>query len=96
MIIYLLTDRIKKVSTQLISMSTDVKTGRYLHYKGKTYEVLGVARNSEKPEEEFVVYRALYDSAEYGVNATWIRPKAMFLEDVIVKGKRVPRFKYIG
>ena len=76
-------------------MATDVKLGKYLHYKGKSYEVLGVAKNSEKPEEEYVVYRALYDSAEFGDKAMWIRPKAMFLEEVIVEGKRIPRFKYL-
>ena len=65
-------------------MAADIKPGRYLHYKGRSYEVLGVARNSEKPEEEFVVYRALYDSAEFGSGEMWIRPKTMFLGEVTV------------
>ena len=73
----------------------DLKLGKYQHYKGKFYEVIGVARNSETLEE-FVVYRALYESKEFGKNAIWVRPKKMFLENVIVDGKEIPRFKFIG
>jgi len=74
---------------------TDVKLGKYQHYKGKFYEVIGIARHSETLEE-LVVYRALYDSKEFGKNALWARPKSMFLENVNVEGKEVPRFKYVG
>ncbi|MBI1961628.1 MAG: DUF1653 domain-containing protein [Parcubacteria group bacterium] len=73
----------------------DVKFGKYIHFKGKEYEVIGTARHSETLEE-LVVYRALYDSPEFGPNALWVRPKNMFLETVIKDGKEVPRFKYIG
>jgi len=73
----------------------DLKLGKYQHYKGKFYEVIGVARNSETLEES-VVYRALYESKEFGKNALWVRPKKMFLESVIVDGKEISRFKYIG
>lgn len=73
-----------------------MKTGKYRHFKGNTYEVIGVARHSEDPSEEFVVYRALYLSKEFGINALWVRPKKMFMEKVLHEGKRVPRFKYIG
>lgn len=66
-----------------------IPPGRYRHYKGKEYEVIGCARHSET-EEEFVVYRALY-----GDHGLWIRPKAMFVEEVLVDGKRVPRFELI-
>jgi hypothetical protein len=66
-----------------------VQPGRYRHYKGQDYEVLGVARHSET-EEEYVVYRALY--GDYGL---WIRPKAMFLESVIVEGHSCPRFQFL-
>lgn len=66
-----------------------IKPGRYRHYKGNDYEVLGVARHSET-EEEFVVYRALYD--ERGL---WIRPAAMFLELVLIEGQPRPRFERI-
>jgi len=71
-----------------------LKPGKYQHYKGNFYEVIGVARHSET-DDEVVVYRALYDSKEFGKNALWIRPLKMFVEDVIVNGKKVPRFKFI-
>lgn len=73
----------------------DIKLGRYQHYKGNFYEIIGVARHSETLEE-LVVYRALYDSKEFGKNSLWVRPKKMFLETVNVEGKEVPRFKYVG
>jgi hypothetical protein len=75
--------------------SLELKLGKYQHYKGKFYEVLFVARDSET-KEEIVVYRALYDDPKYGKNALWTRPKEMFFENVIFDGKQVPRFKYIG
>ena len=67
-----------------------IKIGKYEHYKGGQYEVLGIAKHSETMEE-FVVYKALYDEGEL-----WIRPIKMFLEEVEFSGKKVPRFKYIG
>ena len=60
--------------------------GRYRHYKGHEYTVLGVARHSET-EEEMVVYRQ-----EYGDHSLWVRPLGMFLETVVVDGKTVRRF----
>lgn len=75
-------------------MQIDVQPGIYEHFKGKRYEVIGTARHSETLEE-FVVYRALYESSEYGPNALWVRPKKMFLETVERDGKTVPRFKKI-
>ncbi|MEZ4863642.1 MAG: DUF1653 domain-containing protein [Caldilineaceae bacterium] len=69
---------------------TTLPTGRYRHYKGKEYEVIGVARHSET-EEEYVVYRTLYGNFDL-----WIRPKAMFQAEVLVDGVNVPRFQYIG
>jgi hypothetical protein len=77
-------------------MVSKIKAGRYRHYKGKLYRVLGVAMHSENPKEKFVVYRAMYDSKEFGKAALWIRPERMFAEKVVVDGKRVPRFKRIG
>lgn len=53
-----------------------VRPGRYRHFKGNEYQVLGVARHSET-EEEMVVYRALY-----GEGGLWVRPAAMWLETV--------------
>lgn len=67
-----------------------VKPGRYRHYKGRDYQVLSIARHSES-EEELVVYRCLY-----GDFCLWVRPLAMFVEEVAVDGRRVPRFSYIG
>ena len=67
-----------------------VQIGRYRHYKGKEYTVIGVARHSET-EEELVVYRTEYD--DHGL---WVRPLAVFLEMVEVEGKTVPRFQYVG
>ena len=72
----------------------EIRTGRYRHFKGKEYEVLGVARDSENLGE-FVVYKALYDSEEFGEGVLWVRPLDMFLEKVVVDGKETPRFQYI-
>ena len=66
---------------------TMIQPGRYRHYKGNEYEVIGEARHSET-EEPFVVYRALY-----GERGLWIRPLAMFLGMVTVEGRSVPRFQ---
>lgn len=74
---------------------SDLKIGRYKHHKGNFYEVIGVARHSET-FEELVVYRALYDHETYGPNSLWVRPKSMFLENVTIHGKEVPRFKFVG
>ena len=67
-----------------------IKPGRYRHFKGKEYEVLGVARHSET-EEELVVYRALY--GDFGL---WVRPVSMWNETVERDGKISRRFTYIG
>lgn len=74
---------------------SELKPGKYQHYKGDSYEVIGVARHSETLEE-LVVYRALYHDETYGPNALWVRPKKMFTGSVIIKGKLMPRFKYIS
>ena len=66
-----------------------IKPGRYRHYKGGDYEVIGCARHSET-EEELVVYRALY-----GDRGLWVRPMAMFVEAVQVDGQLVPRFSLL-
>ncbi|ABQ24478.1 DUF1653 domain-containing protein [Geotalea uraniireducens] len=61
--------------------------GRYRHYKGGNYQVIGTARHSET-DEQLVVYRCLYDN-----DSLWVRPLAMFLEIVLVEGREVPRFE---
>lgn len=63
-----------------------VEPGRYRHYKGNYYEVIGTARHSET-DEAMVVYRPLY-----GEGGLWVRPEAMFLEQVEVDGVLQPRF----
>ena len=67
----------------------------YRHYKGNDYVVLAVGRNSENPDEELVVYQGLYTDEKYGKNPTWIRPEKMFLEKVVINGKKIPRFKLL-
>ena len=67
-----------------------IKPGRYRHFKGQEYEVLGVARHSET-DEELVVYRALY--GDFGL---WVRPVSMWNEAVERDGKTFRRFTYIG
>lgn len=67
----------------------NVPLGRYRHYKGNEYTVLGVARHSET-QEELVVYRP-----EYGERGLWVRPAAMFVENVTVDGRPVPRFELL-
>ncbi len=75
-------------------MQEKIRLGRYRHYKGKEYEVLGFANHSETLEE-LVVYRALYSSEEFGENALWVRPLVMFLQDVEIDGVVQPRFEFI-
>jgi hypothetical protein len=67
-----------------------LRLGRYKHYKGGEYEVIGVAKHSETLED-MVVYRALY-----GDNQIWVRPLKMFMEDVEIDGQKIPRFEYLG
>ncbi len=71
-----------------------IKIGKYKHYKGKLYQVIGIAKHSETLEE-LVVYQALYESKEFGNNAIWVRPASMFTETVLVNGKEVKRFEFI-
>ena len=56
---------------------TQIKLGKYKHYKGKFYEVIGIARHSETLQE-FVVYKALYEDKNFGKNALWVQPKTCF------------------
>jgi len=63
-----------------------IELGKYIHYKGNKYEVIGTATHSETLEE-MVVYRALY-----GDGGLWVRPAAMWNEIVELNGKRVERF----
>lgn len=70
-----------------------MKLGKYQHSKsGNFYNVIGIAKHSETLEE-LVVYECLYDNPR---SKLWVRPKKMFLEEVLVNGKNVSRFTYIG
>ena len=70
-------------------METQIKTGKYHHFKGNEYEVLCIAKHSETLEP-LVVYRALYGAGEI-----WVRPASMWNEMVERDGKTFPRFTYI-
>ena len=72
-----------------------LKPGRYQHFKGNYYELVGIAHHSETLEE-LVVYRALYVSKDFGPDSLWVRPRAMFEELVRDNGEEVPRFRYVG
>lgn len=64
--------------------------GKYRHFKGGEYELLGIARHSETLEP-MVVYRALY-----GDGGMWVRPASMWNEIINKDGYHGPRFQYLG
>lgn len=68
----------------------DIKPGKYRHFKGKEYQVLGMAKHSETLEP-MVVYKALY-----GEGGLWVRPAAMWNEQVERDGYCGPRFAFIA
>ena len=68
----------------------ELKPGKYRHFKGKEYLLIGVATHSETMEP-MVVYQALY-----GENGLWVRPAAMWTEQIERDGYTGPRFRYIG
>ena len=68
----------------------NLPAGRYRHYKQLDYEVLGVVRHGETLEP-LVLYKALY-----GEQGLWVRPFAMFIEEVVVDGVRRPRFQKLN
>lgn len=71
-------------------MTDELRPGRYRHYKGNDYQLLGTARHSETLEE-MVIYRALY-----GERGVWVRPAAMWNETVEQNGQILRRFTYLG
>nr|WP_319489653.1 DUF1653 domain-containing protein [uncultured Caproiciproducens sp.] len=71
-------------------MKDEIKTGRYLHFKGNEYQVLYIAQHSESLEK-MVVYQALY-----GEKGIWVRPASMWNDTVELNGSTVNRFTYIG
>jgi hypothetical protein len=77
------------MSLQISPDAKSLKPGLYKHFKGNMYRVLGIALHSETLEE-CVIYQA-----QYGEKLTFIRPLTMFLEQVEVNGKKIPRFQFI-
>ncbi len=70
-------------------MENKLEFGIYEHYKGNRYEVIGIAKHSETLEE-MVIYKALY-----GEGLIWVRPLKMFMEEIEVDGKNIPRYKLV-
>ncbi len=70
--------------------SIKIKTGKYRHYKGNLYEVIGIAKHSETLED-LVIYKPLYES----ISEYWVRPISMWNELVTVDGEQVIRFKRV-
>ena len=69
-----------------------LKIGKYQHFKGMMYEVLGIVKHSETLED-YVHYRALYDNK---IAKEWIRPLKMFREEVKLEdGRSVKRFTFV-
>jgi hypothetical protein len=77
-------------------MPTPVVGDIYRHYKNKErfYEIVGVGKHTET-FEDVVIYRALYDSPDFGAKAIWVRPLTMFLGTVTVDGKEMSRFERV-
>ena len=69
---------------------SDIKHGKYRHYKKREYELIDIVHHSET-EEPLVLYRTLYGNYDL-----WVRPLKMFFEYIEINGKRVRRFEYIG
>jgi|GEM_PF-467550 len=89
-------DEISLIKTDSNKLFEDVQIGKkYRHYKGGEYKVVTIARYSENPQKEFVIYEALYESPEFGLNSTWARDRTMFTEDVVIDGKKQKRFQVI-
>ena len=82
----------QEILNKLKEVMEGIRLGKYKHYKGNFYRAIGVAKHSETLEE-LVVYEALYDNPE---SKLWVRPLKMFMEEVEVDGKKMPRFEYIG
>lgn len=70
-----------------------IKKGIYQHYKGNLYELIDIVRHSETLEE-MVLYKPLYNNKDFP-DQMWVRPKEMFFENIIVDGKKIPRFKKV-
>ena len=72
-----------------------ITPGTYKHYKGGVYEVIGIGR-IEATLEKCVIYKALYESADFPLGSLWVRPVDVFCEEVEVDGVLVPRFSRVS
>lgn len=82
----------KKVMTEKFvkdSQGKEICLGKYKHYKGDYYQVLGICKHTET-QEELIHYRSLYGNYDF-----WVRPIKMFFEDVIFQNREQPRFTFI-
>lgn len=73
----------------------NIQTGRYLHFKGRPYNVLGVGIDNMHLDT-YIIYQALYEDPNFGSNTLWARPISLFTDTKTVDGKEIPRFRYIG
>jgi hypothetical protein len=80
------------INVRLSDKAKNIKLGQYMHYKNIPVTVNGIAFHSETLEEMVVYTHANAD----GDMMTFVRPIDMFLENVVVDGKEVPRFRYLG
>ena len=79
-----------KLKLKVTDIMEEIKKGRYRHFKGNEYEVIGFGKHSETLEE-MVIYKALYGEGEI-----WLRPVSMWNEEITRDGKTFKRFTYIG
>ena len=78
------------MTDEILPLLTPTRPGQYRHYKGLRYEVIDTVRHSETLEP-MTLYRALY-----GEQGLWVRPAAMFAQEVVIDGVRQPRFNWIS
>ena len=78
------------MTDKMLPPLTSTRKGQYRHYKGLRYEVIDTVRHSETLEP-MTLYRALY-----GERGLWVRPAAMFEEEVVIDGVRQARFSWIS
>jgi hypothetical protein len=76
--------------TEILPLLITTAPGRYRHYKGMEYEVVGTVRHSESLEA-MTLYKALY-----GEQGLWVRPAAMFNDNVVIDGIEQPRFRKLS
>ncbi len=69
---------------------------RYRHWKGHEYTVLAIGRMETDPQKEYVVYRAEYETADFGEGSVWLRERSVFEEQIETKGKMIERFSMIS